>query len=118
VRDGSVEGISDIRDETSDRDRQRIVIELKRDAMAKVVLNNLYKHTQLQSTFGIIMLAIVDGRQPRVLNGDASELLEHFIDHRRDVVIAPDASSSSFARRGARAHPRGPARSRSTTSTP
>ncbi|MGE3176052.1 MAG: DNA gyrase subunit A [Vicinamibacterales bacterium] len=82
VRDKTIEGISDIRDE-SDRDGLRVVIELKRGEVAEVVLNNLYKHTQLQQTFGIITLAIVAGR-PRVLS--LLEVLEHFIDFRRDVV--------------------------------
>ncbi len=82
VREKSLEGISDIRDE-SDRDGMRIVIELKRGEVGEVVLNNLYKHTQLQQTFGIITLAIVAGR-PRVLS--LLEVLEHFIEFRRDVV--------------------------------
>ncbi|MGE0460401.1 MAG: DNA gyrase subunit A [Vicinamibacterales bacterium] len=82
VREKTIEGISDIRDE-SDRDGMRVVIELKRDAVGEVVLNNLYKHTQLQQTFGIILLAIVAGR-PRVLN--LLEVVDHFIDFRREVV--------------------------------
>jgi len=82
VRDKAIEGISDLRDE-SDRDGMRIVIELKRGEMADVVLNNLYKHTSLQSTFGIITLAIVGGR-PRVL--PLVEMLDLFIDFRREVV--------------------------------
>ena len=82
VREKTLEGISDIRDE-SDRQGIRVVIELKRGEMPDVVLNNLYKHTPLQSSFGIIMLAIVDGR-PRVL--PLLELLERFIEFRRDVV--------------------------------
>jgi DNA gyrase subunit A len=82
VRDKVVEGISDIRDE-SDRDGMRVVIELKRGEVGEVVLNNLYKHTQLQQTFGIIMLAIVGGR-PRVLN--LLEVIEQFVEFRRDVV--------------------------------
>jgi DNA gyrase subunit A len=82
VRDKKLEGISDLRDESS-REGMRIVIELKRDAVAKVVLNNLYAHTQLQSGFGIIMLAI-DGGQPRILT--LKEMLERFVAHRRDVV--------------------------------
>ncbi len=71
VRDNRVQGIADIRDETSGRTGQRLVIVLKRDAVAKVVLNNLYKHTQLQETFGANMLALVDG-VPRTLSVDAS----------------------------------------------
>jgi DNA gyrase subunit A len=82
VREKTIEGISDLRDE-SDRDGMRIVIELKRGEVPEVILNNLYKHTQLQTTFGIIMLAIVGGR-PRVL--PLVDILEHFIDFRREVV--------------------------------
>ncbi len=82
VREKAIEGISDLRDE-SDRDGMRIVIELKRGEQPEVVLNNLYKHTQLQTTFGIIMLAIVGGR-PRVL--PIVDILEHFIEFRREVV--------------------------------
>jgi DNA gyrase subunit A len=82
VREKTLEGISDIRDE-SDRDGLRVVIELKRGEVGEVVLNNLYKHTQLQQTFGIILLAIVGGR-PRVLN--LLEIIEHFIEFRREVV--------------------------------
>ena len=83
VRNKSMEGISDIRDE-SDRDGIRIVIEIKRDAVPSVVLNNLYKHTQLQVTFGAIMLALVNGR-PKVLT--LREMLQHFIDFRNEVVV-------------------------------
>ena len=79
----TIEGISDLRDE-SDREGMRIVIELKRGEMPEVILNNLYKHTQLQQSFGVIMLAIVAGR-PKVLN--LAELVESFIDFRREVVI-------------------------------
>ena len=82
VRDKVIEGISDLRDE-SDRDGMRIVIELKRGEVPEVVLNNLYKHTPLQSSFGIIMLAIVGGR-PKVLN--LLELVESFVEFRREVV--------------------------------
>src|ERR671919_1618419 len=82
VRDKTIEGISDIRDE-SDRDGMRVVIELKRGEVGEVVLNNLYKHTSLQQTFGIITLAIVGGR-PRVLS--LLEVIEEFIQFRRDVV--------------------------------
>jgi DNA gyrase subunit A len=82
VHDKRIEGISDVRDE-SDRDGMRVVIELKRDAMSEVVLNGLYKHTALQSSFGIINLAIVGG-QPRVLS--LPELIRLFLDHRREVV--------------------------------
>ncbi len=82
AREKTIEGISDLRDE-SDRDGMRIVIELKRGEVPEVVLNNLYKHTTLQTTFGAIMLAIVGG-QPRVLT--LVQILEHFLDFRRDVV--------------------------------
>src|SRR5690349_20534863 len=82
VREKTLEGISDIRDE-SDRDGLRIVIDLKRGEVGEVVLNNLYKHTALQSSFGIIMLAIVGGR-PKVLS--LVELIETFIEFRREVV--------------------------------
>ncbi len=82
VREKTIEGISDLRDE-SDRDGMRIVIELKRGEVPEVVLNNLYKHTQLQLSFGIIMLAIVGGR-PKVMT--LLEMLESFIDFRREVV--------------------------------
>ncbi|TFH24397.1 MAG: DNA gyrase subunit A, partial [Myxococcales bacterium] len=82
VNEKRIEGISDLRDE-SDRTGMRIVVELKKDAMAEVVLNNLYKHTQLQDSFGIIMLALVDNR-PRLL--DLKQLLSYFIDHRKEIV--------------------------------
>src|SRR6266508_3343631 len=82
VRDKTIEGISDLRDE-SDRDGMRMVIELKRGEVPEVILNNLYKHTQLQMSFGIIMLAIVGGR-PKVRN--LLELVETFVDFRREVV--------------------------------
>ena len=78
-----VEGISAVRDE-SDRDGMRLVVELKRDAIPHVVLNQLYKHTTMQSTFGVINLALVKG-QPRVMN--LKELLQHFIEHRHEIVI-------------------------------
>ena len=83
VRDKRIEGISDIRDE-SDRDGIRMVLELKRDENAGVILNNLYKFTKLQSTFGVINLAIVHGR-PQVL--PLKDLLRHFVDFRREVVV-------------------------------
>ena len=83
VREKKVISIRDLRDE-SDRDGLRIVIELKRDAMPQVVLNRLYKHTQMQSTFGVIFLALVDG-VPRVMT--LREMLGHFIDHRHNVVV-------------------------------
>src|SRR5207253_6668499 len=83
VNDKTIEGISDIRDE-SDREGMRIVIELKRGEVAEVIINNLYKHTPLQQSFGVIMLAIVAGR-PKVLN--LAELVDSFIDFRREVVV-------------------------------
>jgi len=83
VRAKVLEDISDVRDE-SDRDGLRIVIELKRDATPMVVLNNLYKHTQLQTTFGVIMLALVEGR-PRVLN--LKQMMEEFLKHRNEVIV-------------------------------
>ena len=83
VREKRVEGISNIRDE-SDRKGMRVVVELKQDAYSEVVLNQLYKHTQLESTFGANMIALVD-RQPRQLN--LKQLLQHYIDHRHDVVV-------------------------------
>jgi DNA gyrase subunit A len=83
VREGKINDISNIRDE-SDRDGMRIVIELKRDAQPTVVLNQLYKHTQMQVTFGVIMLALVHG-VPKVLT--LQEMMQHFLDHRMDVLI-------------------------------
>ncbi len=83
VRDKKVDDISALRDE-SDRDGLRIVIELKRDANAQVIMNQLFKHTQMQTTFGIIMLALVQGR-PVVLN--LKDMIVHFIEHRHDVVL-------------------------------
>ena len=82
VRDKKIEGISDLRDE-SDREGMRIVIELKRDANANVVLNKLYKHTQLEDTFGVIMLAIVNG-EPKVLN--LKDVLTHYLNHQKDII--------------------------------
>ncbi len=84
ARDGKISGIADIRDETSGRTGQRLVIVLKRDAVAKVVLNNLYKHTQLQENFGANMLAIVDG-VPRTLSLDG--FISHWVDHQIDVIV-------------------------------
>ena len=83
VRDKKITDIRDLRDE-SDRDGMRIVIELKRDCVPHVVLNQLYKHTQMQSTFGTILLALVDG-QPRIMA--LREMLQHFIDHRLVVIV-------------------------------
>ncbi len=83
VKDKVIEGISDLRDE-SDKQGMRIVIETKRDAIDTVILNSLYKHTQMQVTFGVIMLALTGGR-PKVFN--LKELIQHFIAHRVDVVV-------------------------------
>ena len=83
VRDKKIDGITDLRDE-SDRTGMRVVIELRRDANPQVILNQLYKHTQLQDNFGVIMLALVDG-EPRVLN--LKETLFHYLEHQKDVVV-------------------------------
>ena len=83
VRDKKIEGIADLRDE-SDRDGMRIVIELKRDANPNIVLNNLYKHTQMQTTFGIIMLALVNN-EPRVLN--LKQMLTYYIAHQKEIIV-------------------------------
>ncbi|HEU0277914.1 MAG TPA: DNA gyrase subunit A [Rhodanobacteraceae bacterium] len=98
VKEKKVDGISGLRDE-SDKDGMRIVIEVRRDAQADVVLNNLFQQTQLQVTFGINMVALVDG-QPRVLN--LKEIIEHFIRHRREVVTRRTIFDLRKAR--ARAH--------------
>ncbi|HEX2705711.1 MAG TPA: DNA gyrase subunit A, partial [Candidatus Lustribacter sp.] len=84
VKDGRLQGIADIEDQTSGRTGQRLVIVLRRDAVAKVVLNNLYKHTQLQTTFGANMLALVDG-VPRTLPLDA--FIRHWVTHQVDVIV-------------------------------
>jgi DNA gyrase subunit A len=84
VKDGRLTGIADVRDETSGRTGQRLVIVLKRDAIAKVVLNNLYKHTQLQDTFGVIMLALVDG-VPRTLRLD--QMIRYWVAHQIEVIV-------------------------------
>jgi DNA gyrase subunit A len=84
AKDGKVPGIADINDESSDRIGMRIVVTLKRDAVAKVVLNNLFKHTQLQTTFGANMLAIVDG-VPRTLRLD--QFVTHYTDHQIEVIV-------------------------------
>ena len=98
VKEKKLEGISGLRDE-SDKDGMRVVIEVRRDAAAEVVLNNLFQQTQLQVTFGINMVALVDG-QPRLLN--IKEILEHFIRHRREVVTRRTIFDLRKAR--ARAH--------------
>jgi DNA gyrase subunit A len=98
VRRKKVTDISDLRDE-SDRDGMRVVVELKRDANPTVVLNQLYKHTQMQTTFGVIMLALVDG-QPQIL--DLKQLLQHFIDHRHEVITR--RTEYDLGQAGAREH--------------
>ncbi len=84
VQDDRIKGIADLRDESSDREGVRIVIELKRGEIPLIVLNNLFKHTQLETTFGVIMLALVNNR-PEVLN--LKQILSHFLDHRREVIV-------------------------------
>ncbi|HVV77581.1 MAG TPA: DNA gyrase subunit A [Mycobacteriales bacterium] len=84
VRDGKVAGIADIKDDSSLRTGQRLVIVLKRDAVAKVVLNNLYKHTQLQDSFGVNMLALVDG-VPRTLN--IAQMVRHYVIHQIEIIV-------------------------------
>lgn len=98
VRNKRIEGISDLRDE-SDRDGMRIVVELKRDTNANVVLNNLYKYTQMQTTFGVIMLALVND-EPKVLN--LKEMLYHYIEHQKEIIIR--RTQFDLARAEARAH--------------
>ena len=83
VREKTIEGISDLRDE-SDRDGMRIVIELKRDVNPNVVLNNLYKHTQMETTFGIINLALVN-KEPKVLN--LRQLIDYYVDHQKEIIV-------------------------------
>lgn len=84
VQEDRIRGISDLRDESSDREGVRVVIELKRGEIPLVVLNNLYKHTPLETTFGVIMLALVNNR-PEILN--LKQILHHFLEHRREVVV-------------------------------
>ncbi|MBE3587899.1 MAG: DNA gyrase subunit A [Thermoanaerobacteraceae bacterium] len=98
VREKKIDGITDLRDE-SDRRGMRVVIELRRDAKPQVILNQLYKHTQMQDTFGVIMLALVGG-QPRVLN--LKQMLEHYLDHQKEVVTR--RTRFDLARAEARAH--------------
>ena len=98
VKDKKVEGISDLRDE-SNRNGMRIVIELKRDVNANIVLNNLYKHSQMEETFSVIMLALVNG-QPKVLN--LKQILYHYVQHQKDVVTR--RTKFELNKAGARAH--------------
>ena len=104
VHDKKIPEISDLRDE-SDRHGMRLVIELKRDAIPKVVLNKLYKHTPMQTTFGVNMVALVDG-VPRTLS--LREVIAHYVDHQREVVVRRTKHELRQTR-GARARPRGPA---------
>ena len=132
VNDGKVAGIADIRDDSSSRTGQRLVVVLKRDAVAKVVLNNLYKHTQLQDNFGANMLALVDG-VPRTLRLD--EFVRHWITHQLEVIerrtryrlrkaeerahiLRRAAQGARRARRGHRADPRERVRGRRRTRRP
>jgi len=98
VQEKTIEGISDLRDE-SDKDGMRMVIELKREANDQVVLNQLYKHTTMETTFGVIMLALVDGR-PRVLG--LKTMLQAFIDHRKEIILR--RTTFELAKAQARAH--------------
>jgi DNA gyrase subunit A len=98
VRDKKIEGISDLRDE-SDRDGIRVVIEIKRDSNSQIVLNQLYKHTQMATSFGVIMLAIVNNK-PKVLN--IKEMLYHYVEHRKIVIIR--RTKFELAKAEARAH--------------
>ncbi len=98
VRDKAIDGITDLRDE-SDRKGMRVVIELRRDVNPDVILNQLYKHTQMQETFGIIMLALVNGK-PRVLN--LQEVLYYYLEHQKDVVVR--RTRFELAKAKARAH--------------
>ncbi|MCX5777738.1 MAG: DNA gyrase subunit A [Elusimicrobia bacterium] len=98
VRDKKLEGISDIRDE-SDRDGIRVVIEIKRDGNAQIVLNQLFKHTQMEASFGVIMLALVNNK-PRVLN--IKEVIHYFVEHRRVVIVR--RTKFELAKAEARAH--------------
>lgn len=98
VRDKRIDGISDIRDE-SDRSGMRIAVDLKRDANPNVVLNYLFKHTQMQVTFGAIMLALVDG-QPRIMN--LKEILYHYLNHQKEIVVR--RTRYELERAEARAH--------------
>ncbi|SHI94119.1 DNA gyrase subunit A [Propionispora hippei] len=98
VRDKVIDGVTDLRDE-SDRKGMRVVIELRRDVNADILLNQLYKHTQLQETFGIIMLALVD-RRPRIMN--LHEILRHYLEHQKEVIVR--RTRFELAKAKARAH--------------
>lgn len=98
VRDKKVDGITDLRDE-SDRNGMRVVIELRRDVNGRIILNQLYKHTQLQESFGVITLALVDG-QPRVLN--LKQVLSYYLDHQKEIIIR--RARFDLAKAEARAH--------------
>ena len=103
VRDKTIEGLSNIRDE-SGRSGLRIVFECKRDAQGEVVLNQLYSHRKLQTTYGVMMLAIVKGR-PEMLN--LKQMLQHYIEHRHEVIER--RTRFELEKVEARAYPRGPA---------
>ncbi len=111
VNDKKIEGISDIRDE-SDKSGMRVVIELKRGEVPEVVLNNLYKQTQLQDSFGMNMVALVDG-QPRLLN--LKQMLEAFLSHRREVVTRRTVFELRKARDRGTCSRASPSRSRTST---
>ena len=104
VHDKKIPEISDLRDE-SDRRGMRLVIELKRDALPKVVLNKLYKHTSMQTTFGVNMVALVDN-VPKTLS--LREVIGRYVDHQREVIVRRTKYELRIAE-DARAHPRGPA---------
>ena len=84
TKEKKIEGISEVRDESDRKEKTRVVIELKRDANAQVVLNQLYKHTQMQDTFGVIMLALVNG-EPKILT--LRQMLDCYIEHRKEVIL-------------------------------
>jgi len=98
VRDKKIEGISDLRDE-SDRDGMRVVIEIKRDGNSQIVLNQLFKHTQMEASFGVIMLALVNNK-PKVLN--IKEMLHYFVEHRKEIITR--RTKFELAKAEARAH--------------
>ena len=110
---GKVQGIADLRDDSSSRTGMRLVVVLKRDAVASVVRNNLYKHTQLQDTFGCNMLALVDG-VPRTLSLDA--FIRHWVTHQVEVIVRRTTLPAAQGR-GAGAHPARPAQGARRAST-
>ncbi len=84
VRNKKIDGITDLRDE-SDREGMRIVIDVRRDANANIILNQLYRHTQMQWTFGVIMLVLVDGGEPKIL--DLKNMIHYYIEHQKEVIV-------------------------------